>query len=128
MAIDFHLARSTTLGWRRSGCSSCQVLSSNLIKEHAEYQDCSSKCLERNGMTKDNCGNTNGKHLPGRHDNGKHNRSKLLDGIKDAKLTRRRCDCSDNIVLEHHGIGSQEFPYNGKISSKDKTRSRNANC
>ena len=77
--------------------------------------------MERNG------GNANAEHLSCRHDDSKDDRTKLLDGVKDEQLSRRRGNGCDDVVAKCFWVRLEELVHNGQISGDDQAGSCNAN-
>ncbi len=63
---------------------------------------------------------TNRNHLSDGHDNRKHNRTEFLNGVKDAQLSRSRCDGREDVVHQDFWIGLEEFEYDGEISTDEQ--------
>mmetsp|Transcript_17841 Transcript_17841/g.35922 ORF Transcript_17841/g.35922 Transcript_17841/m.35922 type:complete len:288 (-) Transcript_17841:494-1357(-) len=78
-------------------------------------------------MTKNNRRQANAKHLSCRHDDGKNNRTKLLDGIKDTQLTTGRRNGSNDIVPKANRICQEEFPHHGQVTGKYQPCGRQSN-
>mmetsp|Transcript_26145 Transcript_26145/g.44486 ORF Transcript_26145/g.44486 Transcript_26145/m.44486 type:complete len:234 (-) Transcript_26145:525-1226(-) len=104
------------------------ILLSNLIKQHTKYQSRPHRSLPRHGVPKQHTRNTNRHHLPRCHDDGKHDRSKLLNGCINEQLPRCRCNCRDYIVLQHVGVHLEEFNNFGNVSPSNQTHRSHDNC
>lgn len=104
-----------------------QVLSPNLVKNDRKDQSGANEGLEPEFVTKNDAANGDGKHLPGRHDDRKDDRSEFLDGFVDKELTRCRGNGGDNVVVQGNWILDQEFIDHGNVSRDEQSSGRNDN-
>lgn len=75
-------------------------------------------------MFKGNGRKDNAQHLSDGHDNGKDNRTELLDRKEDANLTTGRGNGRQEIVPGGIGVGQEEFPHDGNITADNQTDRR----